>query len=691
MRFRFIFTVLIAVIASSPAFANPTTVGKELEARAAFKKGYELFQAGEYYEAINNFKIAIVDTSYPLLDYSYYYIARAYQEKQNYEHALGVHNTVVKYFPESILAPKSLFAIGECQRSLKNYEEAAKTYRNFIARFPSNEEVPQARFRLGNALEELEEYIEAARTYRNLDLIHPQSYFAEKAIERLDRLAKISPLAAYEAPAATIYNLGVKHFESRNFSKAKEYFSRLTGFYKKSSFYDEALLMLGRLCLRKGKTNSAISYFKKVIGLDKDSKAEAMYYLARSYGYLDSPKTAIRTLEKVAALYPNSHSADEALYYIGYFQNELGNTEEAARAYSRLVSSYPNSSFFDEAFWRGGNMLYVKGDYQAAYAHFRQALSLPPEKSSDRLLFWAGKSAERLGKRDEALAAYKAVAEQYEHSYYGYRAREALEKESVPTRPLAITPISQIIEKIGGNSPDTLTHEEKYDELLEVGLADEAAEEALLLVEKVPLSEKDKARIAQYHAYLIKGKFAKPIQFADNKLHEAMLSGALSQVDSRLWKLSYPRGYWQYVEKYAKEYGLDPFLVYAVIREESRFLSRALSRSSAHGLMQIIPSTAKKICKALGLRYSRREIYEPALNIQMGSWYLSSLIERFGGNVALALAGYNGGPVRVKKWTQKYAELDMDEFIENIPIQETRNYVKKVMKSYYGYKRTYGS
>ena len=660
-----------------------------MEARGAFKKGHELFEAGEYYAAIDNFKFAIVDTSYPLLDYSYYYTATAYQKKYNYERAIKVYRIVIKYFPDSVLAAKSAFAIGECQRALANYEEAIQAYRSFISRFPRHESVPHARFRLGNSLEELGKNIEAARVYRNLDLAHSQSYFAEKAIERLDQLAKRSSLAGYEAPAASIYNLGVKYFKKRNLTRAKEYFTRLTKFYKRSSFYDEALLMLGRVYLRKGKTNSAIKYFKKTINLDKDSKPEAMYYLARSYGYLDSPEAAIRTLEKLVASYPRSHSADEALYYIAFYQNELDNPEEATKAYSKLVKTYPSSTYYNDVLWRIGNMYCQKGDYQAAYEHFKPVLRLPPGKASDRLLFWAGKCAEKIGRRDAAIAAYKTTLARYEHSYYGYRARQELEKQKVHIRPLAITPVAQIVERISESSPLAVSHEEKYRELLAIDMMDEAVEEASFLVETVPLSEKDHARIAKYHAYIMKGKYSKPIQFADKKINEAMLAGSLAKVDPRLWKFSYPRGYWKYVEKFAKRNNLDPHLVYAVIREESRFKSRALSRSWAHGLMQIIPSTGRIIARKLGLSYSRWGMYQPRTNIQMGAWYLASLIKRFDGNVELALAGYNGGPVRVKRWKKKNPHYDIDEFVENIPIRETRNYVKKVMKSFYGYKRTY--
>ena len=658
-------------------------------ARSAFKAGYELFGQEQYYPAIDSFKIAIIDTSYPLLDYSYFYIAKAYQKKFDFDKAIEVYQIVLKYFPNSVCIPKSLFGVAECQRFSENYEEAARNYRNFIAQFPGHESVPEARFRLGNCLENIGNNEDAARVYRNLDLIHPDSYFAEKALEQLDKLAKQSTLAVYEAPAASIYNLGVKYFKNKNYTKAKEYFTRLTKFYKKSSFYDESLLMLGRVFLRKDQTNLAITYLKKSINQNKDAKPEAMYYLARAHGYLDEQNSAINILEKLAIRYPNSHLADEALYYIGYFQAELENPDKAANAYSRLVLSYPNSSYFDEAVWHTGNMHYKNGDYLAAYEIFRQALKLPAKTSSDRLLYWAGKCAGKIGDQDEAVSIFKTTVKRFEHSYYGYRAREELGKLNVPTKPIGITPVAQIIEKISGETPETVSHQEKYLELLALKMADEAAEEATFIEAKVPMSEKDKVRIAKYHAYIMKGQFSKPIQFADKKIQEAMLSSRLDELDPRLWKFSYPRGYWSYVDKYSKMHDLDPYLVYAVIREESRFKSRALSHSWAHGLMQIIPSTGRIICRKLGISYARWKMYEPRVNIQMGVWYLADLIKRFDGNIELAVAGYNGGPGRVKRWTKKYKELDMDEFIEDIPLRETRNYVKKVMKSYYGYKRTY--
>jgi len=667
----------------------PALAEINLDSRASFNMGYTYLQDKQYYAAIENFKTSIKDPSYPLLDYSYFYIAECYFNKKHYPEAAQVYKEVSDHFKDSVLVPKALFGLAKSQAAQDDYKTATQTLRALIAQYPNNEVVPEARYRLGQYLEKLKKYEEASRVFRNLNLIHANSYFAEKALDQLDKLAKTSALAHYKAPAASVYNLGIKYFKVRNYTKAKEYFSRITKYYKRSSYYDEANLMLGRVCLRKGKTKTAEKYFKRAINQGKDAKPEAMYYLARTYSYRDKLKAAIPLLQKVVDRYPNHYIADDSLYYIGYYNKLLGNTAEAVVAFDKLINKYPNSDLYLSCIWFAGNNFYKQKDYQAAYKVFSRAIYLPPHQDSDRLMFWAGKSAEKIGNKDKAIEAFKLTIARHDHSYYGYRAREELEKYNINIKPSAIPEVADIEIEINGDTGLTASHEAKYKELMVLKMADQAAEEAEYLVKVLPPDKKEKANIAKYHAYVMKGKFAKPIYYADKKINEANLSGNLADVNPRLWRFSYPRGYWQYVNKFAKKYDVDPHLVYAVIREESRFKSRALSRSWAHGLMQVIPSTGRILSRKLGIKYSRWKMYQPRVNIEMGTYYLAQLVKRFDGNVHLALAGYNGGPVRVKRWKKKYKDFDLDEFIEDIPLYETRNYVKKVMKSFYGYKRVY--
>jgi len=120
-----------------------------------------------------------------------------------------------------------------------------------------------------------------------------------------------------------------------------------------------------------------------------------------------------------------------------------------------------------------------------------------------------------------------------------------------------------------------------------------------------------------------------------------------------------------------------------------------MSWANARGLMQIIPQTGKNVARLVGIKpYYTNRLHDPDVNIKMGCYYLSQLLKRFDNDKIMALAAYNGGPLRVQRWKNKWVNevgvnIDIDEFVESIPLSETRRYVQKVMKSYYEYKRHY--
>ena len=142
---------------------------------------------------------------------------------------------------------------------------------------------------------------------------------------------------------------------------------------------------------------------------------------------------------------------------------------------------------------------------------------------------------------------------------------------------------------------------------------------------------------------------------------------------------------------FSRKYSLDEFLVYSVIREESHFDREAVSVSDARGLMQLLPSTALETAPKAGLRNFRTsQLFSPDINLELGCYYLNWLMGLFEGNFAISLAGYNGGPTNAKTWHEKNGALDIDEFIEEIPFEQSRNYVKKILRSYAAYEAVYG-
>ncbi|MCY6485064.1 lytic transglycosylase domain-containing protein [Clostridium aestuarii] len=148
-------------------------------------------------------------------------------------------------------------------------------------------------------------------------------------------------------------------------------------------------------------------------------------------------------------------------------------------------------------------------------------------------------------------------------------------------------------------------------------------------------------------------------------------------------RVIYPIKYEEYIYKYSKQYNLNPYVVAAVIKTESKFNKDATSKKNACGLMQITPSTAKEISQKIKIKdFEVDMLYDPELNINMGCWYLSDLRKEFGANMELILAAYNGGRGNVKKWLNSSEHSKDGETLQYIPFKETDKYIKKVQVSY---------
>ena len=138
---------------------------------------------------------------------------------------------------------------------------------------------------------------------------------------------------------------------------------------------------------------------------------------------------------------------------------------------------------------------------------------------------------------------------------------------------------------------------------------------------------------------------------------------------------------------------MDPFLVAGLIREESLYSARVVSRVGAVGLMQLMPATAKRVAQQLNLSDSKYEpdrLYQPKHNIQLGTHYLGQLLDEYQGNLIYSVAAYNAGPQAVQRWMAKNGHRPPDEFVELIGYRETRGYVKRVVGSYRIYRTIFG-
>ncbi len=161
-----------------------------------------------------------------------------------------------------------------------------------------------------------------------------------------------------------------------------------------------------------------------------------------------------------------------------------------------------------------------------------------------------------------------------------------------------------------------------------------------------------------------------------------------SQLDW-FWRLIYPLKYEDIIRSYSREHDLDPYLVSAVIFVESKFIPGAVSHKGAMGLMQIMPQTGNWIAEQLQYSdFEKAQLFNPEVNICFGTWYLNNLIKEFGNDPVIVLAAYNAGRGNVKKWLKE--EWDgQHQSLEQLPYQETREYIKQILTVYSYYKRLY--
>lgn len=158
------------------------------------------------------------------------------------------------------------------------------------------------------------------------------------------------------------------------------------------------------------------------------------------------------------------------------------------------------------------------------------------------------------------------------------------------------------------------------------------------------------------------------------------------------WRLVFPIPYKQAVWAAAEEFGVDPYLVVAIMRVESGFNPRAHSAKGAMGLMQLMPETGRWAADELGISdFSADMLYQTDINIRLGTWYLARLLQEFEGDLVIALAAYNGGSGNVRQWLENSTWSGHEHTLEDIPFTETREYVWKVLRNYRAYRDIYAA
>ncbi|MES4785483.1 MAG: hypothetical protein C4294_06325, partial [Nitrospiraceae bacterium] len=288
----------------------------------------------------------------------------------------------------------------------------------------------------------------------------------------------------------------------------------------------------------------------------------------------------------------------------------------------------------------------------------------------------------------QADASYLRLCRQHPFTYYCQLA-QSMGKRSVPISVSngSLPSLRQWQSAEGKPDLGRHLHFLKAYELKILGMDQDAAKELAALTEQFA---RDRAALVELSALLSDvGAYHQALRLTRLYFRDGLERGG-EPVPAVLWSAAYPMVYLPMIRAHAGV-SVDPFLAAAIIREESQYDIQALSRVGAIGLMQVMPTTAQAMAKKIGASdVMREDLFDQETNIRFGVKYLEQLLQQFSGNIIHAVAAYNAGPQVVSSWIQKYGEKEPDEFVELIPYRETRQYVKRVLRSYREYSRLAG-
>ena len=472
--------------------------------------------------------------------------------------------------------------------------------------------------------------------------------------------------------------IGSVYWDNNEFTKAKNA-------YIQAPKTATSLYRIARGLQLNKEQDQAIAVYKQLLQKFPTAKETAIALLRLAD--IAKGKDAIIYLDQIISKFPDQ--APPALVKKAKLLESLKDNKSANTTEKLLLGKYSSTDEAAEFRWKIAQTKAKNNDYLGAW-QWAQPITTNNKTSilAPRAGFWVGKWATILGKQQEAITAYKAVISEFPQSYYAWRSASILglnvgNFNTLRVMNPAIIPPQRPVPPAGSQTFHELyllgqdrdawwQWETEFKNKKQPSVAEQFTEGLMRLTKGEYLIGIDKiAKLEDRETPTEKAEYA-----------------ALSQ-QPIYWQARYPFPYFQEIEKWSTSRQLNPLLVTALMRQESRFQSKIKSPVGATGLMQVMPSTGAWIAPQIGLDFKKLNLENPNDNIMLGTWYLDHTHQQYGNNSMLAIASYNAGPGNVAKWLQTIPKQDPDEFVEEIPFDETRNYVRQVFGNYWNYLRLY--
>lgn len=559
---------------------------------------------------------------------------------------------------------------GDALALLGRDAEARDAFTRALASRPHGPFAPALNEKLGRSLEAAGEIEPAIEAYLRVWRESPASPEARSAGERLAALALVRD--SDPRRAGDWLDRADRLFRDGHSDEARRAYEGALAAGLDASGARTAKLQIAHCLFRLRRYSDAEAAFSVLAPDD-----EARLFRARSIARRGDVPSAIDALLALAEDAAPAQAAEARWYAALLLDDEPDGHARARSLFARVAAQTAAPELVPQALWRLGWSAYREGRFAEARAELARLESAAGDEVTKlQARYWSARAAASLGQDDEARASFVALVRETPFSYYGVRARERLAPDEEPTPPGVTPPLG----------PARLVAADLWRArvLLAAGLFERAAREARPLAGRGSASLADRITLARLFAQ------ARDYHDAQTLILEALddpLPHGPAPGKDEPWRLAWPRAYPDAMASaLAGRSVATASLVWSIMREESGFRPDVVSSAGARGLLQIMPDTGARLAAELGLgRFEPDQLFEPAINMRLGAHYLDTLARRFGGRLSAVAASYNAGPDVVARWLAARGELPDDEWVETIPYDQTRGYVRRVLRSTYVY------
>ncbi|MCB0349809.1 MAG: transglycosylase SLT domain-containing protein [Bdellovibrionales bacterium] len=523
---------------------------------------------------------------------------------------------------------------------------------------------------------------------------------SKKIRELKSRIYNLSPSRKPWPKTEELIGVASDYRYLRNFKKSEEIYNKIIN-SKKTSISDKIQALRGLRAIAKVEqdkirtvrtTQDLADFVTRIYKRSKKTAIDAKLYtdthllLVRTYwteGQTTNANKALNIIEKTLA---GKFSLADVYWLRGRMEEEKQNYAGASEKFKlALKEPIDSQSFKDKIMWYLAWNEYKQNNFKETIALLSEIKSRTENNyERARISFWLAKSYAAANEKSDAKNEYRELIKEDPLSFYGLAAHRELE-EPLPRKigPSALTPDADQAPPLSRHLRELVN--ETYLEWLLATKETQVARDYLDTIAqtlKKKYSDDADSWTSLFHLYARSDNYIAlfaQLNDLDSSMRRTILEDNM--------RIVFPNPYYSTVAQAASRFGISTEFIYSIMRQESSFNPQARSHMDAFGLMQLLPEVAKISAKENSIDYLKPDdLYEPHINIPLGSAHLRTLWDKYNGEPILAIASYNASEKAISNWLATRYRGDALEFIEDIPYDETRDYVKLVLRNLINYK-----